>query len=50
MVTPELRSTILAYYSDPNAPLAMERVKKQWAGIQKELNELKKPAVAEIGP
>ena len=49
-VTPELRSTILGYYNDPNAPLAMKRVKKQWAGIQEELNELKKTAVAEIGP
>jgi hypothetical protein len=49
-ITPELRNTILTYYNDPNAPLAIKHLKKQWADIQKNLTALKAPAVAEIGP
>jgi hypothetical protein len=49
-LTPELQSTVLTYYDDPNAPAAMKRVKKQWADVQKELDELKRPAIAQIGP
>jgi hypothetical protein len=49
-VTPELRTTILAYYNDPNAPLAMKHVKKEWAGILKELDALKTATLAESDP
>jgi hypothetical protein len=49
-VTPELRTTILAYYNDPNAPLAMKHVKKEWAGILKELDALKTATLAENDP
>jgi hypothetical protein len=49
-MTPELRATLLTYYNDPDAPSAMKRVKKRWEGIQKQLNELKAPAVAQVAP
>jgi hypothetical protein len=50
MLTTELRSTILAYYDDPNAPLAMQHAKKKWSDVQKELDELKTATLAESEP
>jgi hypothetical protein len=40
-VSPELRSTVLSYYSDLNAPFANKKNKKQWAQVVEDLNELK---------
>jgi hypothetical protein len=40
-VTPELQSLILSYYSDPNAPQATKKNKKEWAKVTKEVNDLK---------
>ena len=40
-ITPELRSDILAFYSNPNAPIATKHDKKQWERTNAELNELK---------
>jgi hypothetical protein len=36
-----LRQNILAYYSDPNAPIATKRHPKQWAKVQQELETLR---------
>jgi hypothetical protein len=40
-LTPELRSNILAFYSDPNAPLATKRKPAAWQKTQDELQRLK---------
>lgn len=40
-VTPELRGNILAFYSDPNAPLATKKKPKAWEKTQDELNRLR---------
>ena len=40
-VSPELRSTVLSYYSDLNAPFSTKKNKKQWAKVVQNLNELK---------
>lgn len=40
-ITPELRSDILAFYSNPNAPIATKHDKKQWERTNAELNQLK---------
>jgi len=42
----ELREDILAFYKDPDAPLATKRKKKDWARVQDELQELKAAAIA----
>jgi hypothetical protein len=39
--TPELRSNILQFFDDPNAPYATKRKPKEWAKVQTELTELK---------
>ena len=39
--SPELRSNILAFYSDPNAPYHTKKNRKQWARTQEELERLK---------
>ena len=39
--TPELRSNILAFYSDLNAPYHTKKNRKQWARTEKELARLK---------
>jgi hypothetical protein len=40
-ITPELRENILAFYSDPNAPLFTKRDGSAWTRIQDELKKLK---------
>jgi hypothetical protein len=40
-VTPELRENILAFYSDPNAPIATKRRASAWEKTQDELQRLK---------
>jgi len=44
--TPALRKNVLAFYSDPSAPLATKRKRKDWERVQSELQELKTPAAA----
>jgi hypothetical protein len=40
-ITPELRANILAFYSDPNAPLATKKNKAAWQKTEDELNKLR---------
>jgi hypothetical protein len=40
-VTPELRENILAFYANPDAPLATKRKRKTWKRVQEELQQLK---------
>ena len=40
-VSPELRSAILSYYSDLNAPFSDKKNKKEWALVVRNLDELK---------
>jgi hypothetical protein len=47
-VSPELRSAVLAYYSNLNAPFASKKNKKQWAKVIQNLNELKTPTESKI--
>lgn len=39
-ITPELRLTILDFYSDPNAPIATKKDNKEWAKVLREVNNL----------
>jgi hypothetical protein len=39
--SPEVRSNILTFYNDPNAPYATKRHPKAWAKVQTELAQLK---------
>jgi zinc dependent phospholipase C len=49
--TPALRDTILAFYSDPQLPIATKKDPKQWAKVEAQLAELKSytPAKATEG-
>jgi hypothetical protein len=40
-VSPELRGNILAFYSDPNAPIATKKKTTAWQKTQDELNRLR---------
>lgn len=40
-ITPDLRSNILAFYSDPGAPLATKKNPKEWQKTQDELEKLR---------
>jgi hypothetical protein len=40
-LTPQLRDNILAFYSNPNAPLHTKRDKKAWERTERDLQELK---------
>ncbi|MGA7399950.1 MAG: hypothetical protein WBW38_08010, partial [Candidatus Sulfotelmatobacter sp.] len=40
-ITPDLRKNILAFYSDPAAPLATEKKSKDWQKTQDELEKLR---------
>lgn len=40
-VTPDLRTNLLAFYSDPNAPLATKKKANAWAQTQDELEQLR---------
>jgi hypothetical protein len=40
-ISPEMRKTLLDFYSDPNAPFATKKDKTEWAKVLKEVDELK---------
>jgi hypothetical protein len=40
-VTPELRNNILAFYSDPNAPIATKKKPEAWKKTEDELEKLR---------
>lgn len=42
-VSPELRAELLEFYGHPDAPYATKRKPKEWAKVQAELQQLKKP-------
>jgi hypothetical protein len=42
---PDVRDDILAFYANPDAPLASKRKKKDWKKVQKELQQLKTVSV-----
>jgi hypothetical protein len=44
-VSPELRSDIAAYYSNPNSPIATKKKPKDWARITSELREMSSSAL-----
>jgi hypothetical protein len=39
--TPEIRTELLEFFGDPDAPYAMKRKAKDWARVQAQLKELK---------
>jgi hypothetical protein len=46
-VTPELRQTLLLYYSDLNSPFSTKMKKKEWAKVVQEVDELRAYAPAD---
>jgi hypothetical protein len=40
-VSPELRKTLLDFYSDPNAPFATKKDKTEWLKVLREVDEMK---------
>jgi hypothetical protein len=44
-VTPELKANILAFYSDPNAPIATKKQPAEWQKTQSELEKLRASSV-----
>jgi hypothetical protein len=48
-LSPPLRENIVAYYSNPGAPLATKRHPKQWKKLEAELGQLKTAPAAESG-
>lgn len=48
--TPELRANILAFYGDPNAPIATKRDAAAWQKTQDELQKLKDHTQPETAP
>jgi hypothetical protein len=46
-VPPQLRDNIVAYYSNPDAPVATKRHPKKWKKLEAELGQLKSASVAE---
>ena len=49
-VTPDLRSNILAFYSDLNAPIATKKNRKKWARTLEQLQQLKNIQVVAARP
>lgn len=49
-VSPELRKDILDYFSDPQAPSAMNRNKKRWAKLMQEIDQLRTTSIPEKAP
>jgi hypothetical protein len=45
-LSPALRSVLLTYYGDLNAPFATKKDKKEWAKVVREVNQLKAPPPA----
>jgi len=46
-VSPGLRTALLAYYADLNAPFATKKDKKEWAKIMQEINQLRASQAAQ---
>ena len=46
-VTPDLRDNILAFYADPNAPVATKKKPKDWQKTMDELERLKSHSITE---
>src|SRR3984957_7678524 len=46
--TPALRDTILAFYSDPQLPIATKKDPKQWAKVEAQIAELKSYTPAKV--
>ena len=44
-ITPELRENLLAFYADPNAPIAPKRNAAAWEKTQDEVRRLKAPSL-----
>jgi hypothetical protein len=40
-VSPELKTVLLTYYADMNAPFATKKDKKEWAKVVRDINQLK---------
>lgn len=47
IVTPDVKSDILAYYKDPNAPIITKKDTKAWDKLNQELDELKSAGPSE---
>jgi hypothetical protein len=47
-VTPELKANILAFYSDPNAPIATKKKPAEWQKSQDELEKLRTAPVSAV--
>jgi hypothetical protein len=48
--SPELRETILAFYSDTNAPIVTKKNPQQWAKVLQQVDELKAVTTPQPGP
>jgi len=46
-ITPDLRDNILAFFADPNAPVAIKRKSKDWQKTQEELQRLRALSIPE---
>ena len=46
-VSPELKTALLAYYADLNAPFATKKDKKEWSKVVRDVNQLKASRSAE---
>jgi hypothetical protein len=49
-LNPDARANILAYYRDPNAPIATKSDSKKWGRLQSELQQLRSTASANVNP
>jgi hypothetical protein len=47
-VSPAVKTALLAYYADLNAPFATKKDKKEWAKVVREIDQLK--ATQAAGP
>jgi hypothetical protein len=45
-VSPKLRTDLLSYFRDPNVPFSMQKNKKRWAEITREIGDLQSVEVA----
>jgi hypothetical protein len=41
VISPDVKSNILAYYKDPTAPIVTKKSRKDWERLNTELNELR---------
>ena len=46
-VSPGLRTVLLAYYADLNAPFATKKDKKEWAKVVRDINQLRASQAAQ---